>query len=80
MKKPILEWRYSVIEYQQKKSEIILIGQNVADVKSVWNIVFSAPYDPMQNDEIIAFEACQAWLEQNQVEGSNYVITEMFFV
>lgn len=74
-----MEWRYSVIEYQQKKSEIILIGQYNAPVKSVWNILFSAPYDPMGNDEIIAFEACQMWLEQNRVEGSNYIITELFF-
>lgn len=74
-----MEWRYSVIEYQQKKSEIILIGQTNAPVKPVWNIVYSAPYDPMENNEFEAFNACQIWLEQNRVEGSNYIITELFF-
>ena len=80
MSKPVSEWRYSVIEYQQKKSEIILIGQASSPVKSVWNIVYTAPFDPIKNDELQAFEACEVWLEQNKVDGSNYIITEMFFV
>lgn len=80
MDKSVPGWRYSVIEYEKKMSEIILIGQNNLKAKPVWNILYSAPFDPIKNDEYEAFHACEIWLEQNKIEGSNYVITEMFFV
>jgi len=76
-----MEWKYCVIEIEQRVSNLIIAfsEKNYKD-RSVWNIIFTVPYNPIANDEVIAFDACMAWLEQNKVESSKYVITEMFFV
>lgn len=77
-----MEWKYCVIEIEKMASGIILIGQTKpANAKPVWNIVCQIPYDPIDDTETDdAFNACLIWLEQNKIEGSKYVITEMFFV
>lgn len=79
-----MEWKYCVIEHQRKQSDIILmgnIGNTKAPTKQVWNIVYSVPFDP--DDLVIvdlAFRACLAWVENNKVDGSEYLINEMFFI
>ena len=77
-----MEWKYTVIEVKKKQSEIILLNtHNPAPVKSVWNILYTVPFDPMDAGETMtAFDGCLTWIENNKVEGSEYVITEMFFV
>lgn len=75
-----MNWKYCVIEYQQKKSEIILLGNTPAPSKSCFNILYEAPFDPILEDNATAFDACLMWIENNKVEGSKYAITEMFFV
>lgn len=74
-------FRYAVIEYQRKASDIILIDTKLAAPKPVWNILFSVPYDTRSDqDTQFAFDACCIWLESNKAPGSKYVITEMFFI
>lgn len=78
----MMEWKYVVIEHKKKQSEIILLNSyNPEPVKPVWNILFTAPFDPNNPDETMyAFDGCMTWIELNKVEGSEYLITEMFFV
>lgn len=73
-------WKFQVIEYQKRQSDIIIIGETKAPVKPCWNLLYSCPFDPMDEVEVsMAFQACEAWLEQNKVDGSDYVISELFF-
>lgn len=75
-----MDYKFCVIEHEQKKSEIILLSPSIAEVKKCWNILYSVPFDPADEEQnVMAFNACMAWLEQNKVQGSKYVITEMFF-
>lgn len=76
-----MQYKFCVIEIEQKKSEIILINTATAQSKSCWNILYSIPFEPSDEEEsMLAFNGCLAWVEQNKVEGSKYVIMEMFFV
>lgn len=58
-----------------------MMGYRLATIsKEDWRILYSTPEEGDLSDEIYGFDACQAWIENNKVEGSKYVILKMFFV
>ena len=77
-------FKYAVIEHQKLKGSG-LVGLNGHELnqktQAVWNILYSVPYDTADDEEtLLAFNACMAWIEQNKTHGSKYIVTEMFFV
>lgn len=73
--------KFVVIEYLKRQSNIILLGESsAATPKPCWNFLYSVEFNPMDEIECsLAFNGCEAWIENNKVDGSSYVIQEMFF-
>lgn len=73
-------WKWVVVEWMRRQSEIILLGGSKPEPKTCWNFVFLCPFDPAdEQEQLMAFQGCQIWLEKNRVDGSKYLITEMYF-
>jgi len=70
-------WNWTIIEIKQQQN--IVGPDGLAIFKPCWNILFKAPYEKEENAQD-AFHGCLVWVETNRVKGSEYVITEMFFV
>jgi len=70
-------FNFTVIEVKQQQNIVGLDGLEI--FKPCWNIVFKALYSK-EEDADTAFTGCLIWLENHKVQGSEYVITEMFFV
>lgn len=76
-------FKYCVIEYERKESNLILSAATLSQspTKKVWEILYGVEFEPMDDVEThLAFDACQVWVEKNRNPGSKYVIMEMFFV
>lgn len=77
-----MEWKYCVVEYAHKASNLILSssGYESLPLKNCWNVLYSIPFDPENDLETAtAFNGCVAWIEGNKAAGSKYLVMEMFF-
>lgn len=80
-------WHFVVIEIEKVHSWLEpCFNQDRVKVDSVrcnqhfpcWNILYKAPID--NTHDVMAFDACQVWLEQNKNETSKYAIMKMYIV
>jgi len=75
-----MEWKYCVVEYEKESDILLSVFPPKAATKPCWNILYSAPFDPVDDSELIlAFQACEAWIEKNKNQSSKYLVMEMAF-
>lgn len=75
-------YKWVVIEIERKRSQLIILsstGPLPIVTEKCWEIRYSVPFPEEPGGEVLAFNACIAWIENNKVDGSKYVVQDMYF-